>query len=99
MKFGTVKCAVLILKRGKLAQLEGITLPDKTTIRAMGRNDGYKYLGLLEADGILHYQMKRKIGKEYLLWVRKVARSKLNGGNLIHAIITWAISLDRYAGV
>ena len=44
MKFGIEKCAVLVIKRGKLAQTEGITLPDDTTIRAMEESEGYKYL-------------------------------------------------------
>ena len=98
MKFGIEKCAVLVIKRGKLAQTEGITLPDDTTIRAMEESEGYKYLGVLEASDMLHNQMKDKIRKEYLRRVKKVARSKLNGGNLIQAINTWAVSLVRYAG-
>ena len=88
MKFGIEKCAVLVIKRGKLAQTEGITLPDDTTIRAMEESEGYKYLGVLEASDMLHDQMKHKIRKEYLRRVKKVARSKLNGGNLIQAINT-----------
>ena len=47
---------------------------------------------------MLHRQTKEKIKKEYLRRVRKVAQSKLNGGNLIQAINTWAVSLIRYAG-
>ena len=47
---------------------------------------------------MLHDQMKDKIGKDYLRRVRRVAHSKLNGGNLIQAINTWAVSLVRYAG-
>ena len=62
----------------------------------MKEGDGYKYLGVLEADGMLQDQMKRKIRKEYLRRVRKVAQSKLNGGNLIRAMNTWAVSLVRY---
>ena len=98
MKFGIEKCAVLILKRGKVTQSEGITLPDDTKIRSLKEGEGYKYLGVLEADTMLHRQMKEKIKKEYLRRVRKVAQSKLNGGNLIRAINTWAVSLIRYAG-
>ena len=98
MKFGIEKCAVLVLKRSRLAQSEGIRLPDETTIRAMRGSKGYKYLGVLEADGMLHDTMKKKIGKEYLRRVRKVAQSKLNGGNLIRAINTSAVSLVRYSG-
>ena len=41
--------------------------------------------------------MKRTVKKEYLRRVRKVLESRLNGGNLIAAINTWAVSLLRYA--
>ena len=71
MKFGIEKCAVLVLKRGRLAQSEGIRLPDETTMRAMRESEGYKYLGVLEADGMLHDTMKKKIGKEYLAGLEK----------------------------
>ena len=47
---------------------------------------------------MVHDTMKKKIVKEYLRRVRKVAQSKLNGGNLIRAINTWAVSLVRYSG-
>ena len=47
---------------------------------------------------MLHDQMKGKIGKEYLRRVRRVAHSKLNGGNLIQTINAWEASLVRYAG-
>ena len=35
------------------------------------------------------------VKKEYLLKVRKVLESQLNGGNLITAINMWAVSLQR----
>ena len=95
MKFGIDQCAVLIIKRGKKTQSEGITLPDDTPITSLKEREGYKYLGVLDADVMLHRQMKEKIKKEYLRHVRKVAQSKLNGGNLIQAINTWAVSLIR----
>ena len=48
---------------------------------------------------MLHNQMKNKIRKEYFGRVNKNARSKLNGGNLIHSINTRAVSfVIRYAG-
>ena len=51
-----------------MTQPEGTILPGENTIKAMGESEGYmyKYLGVLEADGMLHDQMKDKIGKEYL---------------------------------
>ena len=85
MKFGIEKCAVLIIKRGKVTQ----SLPDDTIIRSLKEREGYKYLGVLEADVMLYKQMKEKIKKEYLRRVRKVAQSKLNGANLIQAVNTW----------
>ena len=77
---------------------EGITLPDDKKIRSLKEGEGYKYLGVLEADVMLHRQTKEKIKKEYLRRVRKVAQPKLNGGNLIQAINKWAVSLISYAG-
>lgn len=53
---------------------------------------------MLEADGMLHDTMRKKIAMKYLRRVRKVAQSKLNGGNLIRAINTWVVSLVRYSG-
>jgi len=44
--------------------------------------------------------MKEKVKTEYLRWVRRVLQSKLNGGNKIGAINTWAVSLVCYtAGI
>ena len=64
----------------------------------MEESEGYQYLvGVLEASDMLHVQMKDKIRKEYLRCVKKVARSKLNGGNWIQAINTWTVSFVRYA--
>ena len=98
VKFGIEKSVVPIVKTGKMTQSEGITLPDDTNITSLKEGEGYKYLGVLEADVMLHRQMKEKIKKEYLGRIIKVAQSKLNGGNLIQAINTWAVSLIRYAG-
>jgi len=44
--------------------------------------------------------MKDKVKMEYLRWVRRVLQSKLNGGDTIGAINTWAVSLVHYtAGI
>ena len=37
------------------------------------------------------------VSKEYIRRIRKVLKSKLNGGNLIHGVNTWAVSLSRYS--
>ena len=40
--------------------------------------------------------MKRRLSKEYVKRVKKVIRSKLNGGNMVNAINWWLVSLLRY---
>ena len=57
----------------------------------------YKYLGILQLDKTLNTKMKGKITSEYIRRVKKLCRSKLNGGNLICGINTWAVSVVRYS--
>ena len=62
MEFGLPKCGVLIMKKRKLVKREGISTPDRTMIKNI--EEGlYKYLEILEADGIQHDEMKGQIKK------------------------------------
>jgi len=88
MQFGIEKCATIKLQRGKIKHTEGIVLPNAQVIREV-KEDGYKYLGVLETDQIKHDEMKDKVKMEYLRRARRVLQSKLNGGNTIGAINTW----------
>ena len=99
MKFGIKKCATLILKRGKISCSEGINLGNNEIIGEVG-NDGYKYLGIAEKDGICHEQVKESSRREYFKRLTSLCKSKLNSGNLLLAINTWAVPLLRYnAGI
>ena len=40
--------------------------------------------------------MKLHVLKEYIKRLRKVLKSKLNGGNLVCGVNTWAVALVRY---
>ena len=71
--------------------------PNGDVKKTLKEREGYKYLGILEADQFKYKEMKKTVKKEYLRRVRKVLESRLNGGNLITAINTWAVSLLRYA--
>ena len=51
---------------------------------------------MLETDQIKDGEMKEKVKTEYLRRVRRVLQSKLNGGNMIGAISTWAVSSVVY---
>ena len=79
MEFGIENCAVLVLKRGKVVKSEGIKLPDNKKMRLLEENEGYKYLGILQADQIKEKEMKEKVENEYKRRVRKLQDTKLNG--------------------
>ena len=56
-----------------------------------------RYLGILEKDRFLGEEMKLKVSKEYFRGLKKVLKSKLNGGNLIVGVNTWAVPFLRYS--
>ena len=66
-------------------------------IKSVKDGESYKYLGMLQADQIKHQEMKDEVTKEYKRRVRKILETKLNAGNLIKGINTWAVSLLRYS--
>ena len=50
-------------------------------IKSLHEGKSYKYLGILEAEKFLEEKMKLNVSKEYIGRLRKVLKSKLNGGN------------------
>ena len=99
MEFGVKKCGIAIMKRGKLVESEDINLGNGESIKAIDL-EGYKYLGILEADKIKENEMKEMFSKEYLRRTKLIMRSKLNGRNKIMAVNIWSVSLMRYgAGI
>ena len=94
MEFAVNKWAHVTMKRGKLVNKKGEIIEELETEK------GYKYLGILEADDLMHDKMKHTIRKEYYRRVRQICSSNLNGGNTISVINSRAVSLVRYgAGV
>ena len=81
----------------KCAMSVGIELPDGKVIKSLQEGESYKYLGILEADKFLEEKMKLNVSKEYIRRLRKVLKLKLNGGNLVGGVNTWAVSLLRYS--
>ena len=65
--------------------------------KSLQEGESYKYLGILEANKFLEEKMKLNVSKEYIRRLRKVLKSKLNGGNLVHRVNAWAVSLLRYS--
>ena len=64
MEFGLKKCGVILMKRGKLVEFDGTVLPNDKAMQSVDE-DGYKYLGILELDDIMHQEMKGKFKREY----------------------------------
>ena len=51
MEFGVKKYGILVLKRGKVVKMDGVTLPDGQAIKKIDKN-GYRYLGIFEVDSV-----------------------------------------------
>ena len=83
MEFGIEKCAMLVMEKGKIVKSVAIELPDGKVIKSLQEGESCKYLGILEADKFLEEKMKLNVSKEYTSRLRKVLKSKLNGGNLV----------------
>ena len=88
MEFGIEKCAMFVIEKGKIVKSGGIELADGKVIKALQEGESYTYLGILEADKFLGEEMKLKVSKEYFRRLKKVLKSKLNGGNLVQGVNT-----------
>ena len=88
MVFGMDRCALLVLTRGKMFRTDGIELPDGKRMREVNL-DGYKYLGVLQLDSIMHREMKEKMKNEYIRRLKRLLRSQLKRGNVIAGINAW----------
>ena len=94
MEFGFSKSGVLIIKSGRVVKSDKISMPNANMIKN-SEEGGYKYLQTLEVYGVNHNEMKGQIKKEYIRRVRNI-KSKLNGGNVISAINSRAVSNVRH---
>ena len=66
------------------------------TIKGLSLEESYKYLDVQQAEDVKHRQVKKQTSAEYTSRVRKILKSKLNGGNTIQAINNWAVPVIRY---
>ena len=97
MEFDIEKFAMLVTEKERIVKSVGIELPDDKVIKSLQEGESYKHLGILEADKFLEEKMKLNVSKEYIRKLRKVLKSKLNGGNLVCGVNTRAVSLIRYS--
>ena len=71
MEFGLKKCAVVVMKRDKVVKNDGVDLPDGSRMKSIDE-DGYKYLGILEYDEVLHAEMKIRLQNEYYRRLKRI---------------------------
>ena len=74
-----------------IVKSEGISMPDGNMMKI--EEGGYKYPGILEAEGVKHEGMKDQIKKEYIRRVKNILQSKLNGEDIILAINSRTVSI------
>ena len=87
MEFGLQKCAILVMKRGKMEEgTDDMIMPDGGEIKAMNEDSEYRYLGVLESDRVKNEKVKTMVCDEYKRRLRSMLKSKLNVGNLVKAI-------------
>ena len=57
--------AILVPKRRKIIESEGITLQDGEVTKILNEGESYKYLVVLQVDQMLYTEMKEKVATEY----------------------------------
>ena len=96
MKFGLDKCRVLNVVRGKYKMCGDISLHNGDVIKEMAEGDVYKYLGVTEAVGIKHSEMKKTIVDKYRKKLKTVLKTELNAKNIMIAINEYALPVLTY---
>ena len=81
---------MLVRKRGKKVKSDGIKLPDDTVMKALRDGEGYKYLGIFQADDLQKKEMKIKVLNEYKRRVRKIVKTKLNEKNIVISVLRYS---------
>ena len=97
MQFGINKCAMLLMKKGKIVNPDGIKLTNDKVIKLLEEGESYSYLAVLEANEMMVNEMMNKVKKVYYRRVRKVLETKFNSGNVLKAINTWVVLVVRYS--
>ena len=64
MEFCIRKYLYVIMKAGKLVRVGGMELSSGEAMTKLEPGKAYNYLGILEADDIMHTKLKDKIQKE-----------------------------------
>ena len=50
----------MTMKEGKMANSDGIALPNKTAMKGLKECVSYTYLGVIQLDGMKHHEMTKE---------------------------------------
>ena len=75
-------------RKGKIVKSAGIEQPDGKVIKSLQDRESYNYLGIFEVEKFLEEGMKLKVSEEYFRRLKKILKSKFNGGNLVQGVST-----------
>ena len=75
-------------RKGKIVKSAGIEQPNGKVIKSLQDRESYNYLGILEVEKFLEEGMKLKVSEEYFRRLKKILKSKFNGGNLVQGVST-----------
>ena len=48
------------MKKGKMANSDGVALPNKTAMKGLKECVSYTYLGVIQLDGMKHHEMTKE---------------------------------------
>jgi hypothetical protein len=97
MSFGTDKCRIHIMEKGKWSNGSLNSLTDSNDIATMEKDELYKYLGYQQARGIDHKPIKKDLTDVLKQRLKMVLKTQLSARNKFQAINTFAISAITYS--
>ena len=96
MQLGLQKCAVAHISKGRTIEGGDLSLSNDRVLRAAGRGNPYAYLGIKQVFEPDLAAIKKGLMDMYVLRLRRIWSSELNGRNKVQASNVWAVALFRY---
>ncbi|XP_044760178.1 uncharacterized protein LOC123317638 [Coccinella septempunctata] len=91
MEMGLDKCAVVHMRRGKIREGEALEIQEQLTIRTLGPEETYKYLGIQQGLEINTNEAKTTFKHKFFDRLKKILQSKLNSKAMFTSISTWVV--------
>jgi hypothetical protein len=96
MTFGTSKCAIIHINKGKFIHGTQYQLKQNNFIWCLEENQTYKYLGIQQDYRVNQTQLKAQFRDKYIERLKLVFKIKLNAKNNTTAINSWATPVLAY---